>query len=568
MTVDPGTPSAVPTVNASKTWRALLLWLHVVAAVCWMGQALAVTVLLIASATAGAADVKFGTVFASDLLDQEVLGFSAITAAWTGFGLSATTTWGYFRSRWVFTKFVMTIAQILTGTSVAGTAYPRLEASALDGRNGPVLTATIAVGLVAVGAAFQVWLSIAKPWGRTRFGRRAQQQGVRGRLAPAPTRVVAGLFVAALLDLGVGVVTGIPLPGCSTVMLVVALVARRRALRELAGAGDGRADAAPGAGAHRTSASDRVLGGVVASRTQLTGSLVQLRIVAANGSPVPEWEPGAHIDLHLLSGRIRQYSLHGDPRDRGGLDVSVVREETGQGGSVEVFDLEVGAGVGIGGPRNHFPLVDAPQYLFVAGGIGITALRPMLEAVAGSGQPWRLVYRGRTRQDMAFADELSERYPSAVEISTADTGPRPDLGAALAGLPDGAAVYCCGPASMMNALEQVIGDEHPGLTLHLERFAPTVRDDSRNQAFQVYLAQTGDVVDVPVDRSVLDSLRPVLPELPGSCETGVCGSCEMRVLAGRPEHRDHILVGDERNRTDLMYPCVSRSADPLLVVDA
>ncbi|MBE7163538.1 MAG: hypothetical protein INR72_20045, partial [Williamsia herbipolensis] len=199
-------------MNPSKVWRALLLWLHVVAAVCWMGQALAVTVLLVISTTSAAGDLKVGAVLASDLLDQKILGYSAITAAWTGFGLSTTTTWGYFRSRWVTTKFVMTIAQILTGTSVAGAAYPQLEAAALDGRNGSsIVFATVAVGLVAVGGAFQVWVSIAKPWGRTRWGNRAQTRGAQGRLAPAPAPVVAGLFLAALVDLGIGLVTGIPL---------------------------------------------------------------------------------------------------------------------------------------------------------------------------------------------------------------------------------------------------------------------------------------------------------------------------------------------------------------------
>ncbi|RKR74728.1 ferredoxin-NADP reductase [Frondihabitans australicus] len=554
--------------NASKVWRALLLWLHIVAAVCWMGQALAVTVLLIISATSAAGDLKIGTILASDLLDQKILGYSAITAAWTGFGLSTTTTWGYFRSRWVTTKFVMTIAQILTGTSVAGAAYPQLEAASLDGKNGAsILLAIIAVGLVAAGGAFQVFLSVSKPWGRTRWGHRAQTRGAEGRLAPAPTLVVAGLFLAALVDLAIGLVTGIPLPSVSTAMLVVALVVRRRARTRLiatdAAAGGGRSAADRG-----SVGSTRVLDGVVAARTQLTDSLVQLRVAVADGSPVSEWEPGAHIDLLLPSGKVRQYSLHGDPEDRGGFDVSVVREAEGRGGSIEIFDLAEGAKVGIGGPRNNFPLVNAPRYLFVAGGIGITALKPMLEAIDHAGQPWQLIYRGRTRVGMPFADELSTQYPDQVSISAADADARPNLDAALAGLPDGSVVYCCGPSSMMDSLDEKISNGYPNLTLHVERFAATARDDSQNRPFKVFLPQTGELVDVPADKSALDSLRSVLPELPGSCETGICGSCEMRVLAGRPEHRDDILTAAEGDRTDVMYPCVSRSKDPLLVLDA
>lgn len=557
--------AAVPrstTPNWSKIWRALLLWLHVVAAVCWMGQALAVTVLLIISATSAAGDLKIGTVLASDLLDQKILGYSAITAAWTGFGLSATTTWGFFRSRWVFTKFVMTIAQILTGTSVAGAAYPQLEAAAFDGRNGPVAPATIAVGLVAAGAAFQVWLSVAKPWGRTRFGRRAQAEGARGRLAPAPTSVVAGLFIAALSDLAIGLVTTIPLPAFSTLMLVIALILRRRARMNPAREGASSAGTATAPGTRA------VIPGVVASRTQLTDSLVQLRVAAADGSPVPAWKPGAHIDLHLASGKIRQYSLHGDTADRDGFDLSIVREADGRGGSIEIFDLDVGSSIGIGGPRNNFPLISAPRYLFIAGGIGITALKPMLEAVDRDGQPWQLIYRGHTREGMPFADELAERYPDHVVISSADTGPRPDFTAALDDLQDGSVVYCCGPSSMMDTLDALISDAYPKITLHVERFAATERDDSQNEAFQVFLAPAGEVVDVPADSSALDALRTVLPDLPGSCETGICGSCQMRVLAGRPDHRDDILTGDEREHGELMYPCVSRSKDPLLVLDS
>lgn len=169
---------------------------------------------------------------------------------------------------------------------------------------------------------------------------------------------------------------------------------------------------------------------------------------------------------------------------------------------------------------------------------------------------------------MPFADELAGQYADQVEISAADTNPRPDLATALNGLPDGSAVYCCGPTSMMDSLDDLITNNHPTLTLHIERFAATARDDSQNHAFQVFLSQTGDVVDIPADRSVLDSLRPVLPDLPGSCETGICGSCQMRVLAGRPEHRDDILTGDDQDTTELMYPCVSRSKDPLLILDA
>ncbi|NAZ83997.1 2Fe-2S iron-sulfur cluster binding domain-containing protein [Kineococcus sp. R8] len=364
-----------------------------------------------------------------------------------------------------------------------------------------------------------------------------------------------------MLDVPLALTLGAPLPAFSLPALLLALAARRRRrVRDLAAADA----AAPGTGAGAAPA----VAGVLVGRTEPASGVVSLRLAAADGSALPSWEPGAHVDLHLPSGRVRQYSLHGDAADRSGYEVSVLHDPAGRGGSAEVHALPVGARVGIGLPRNRFPLVDAPAYLFVAGGIGITALLPMIEAVAAAGAPWRLVHRGRARSGMAFADDLEARHPDRVRVLPGDTTPRPDLPALLRSVPAGGAVYCCGPPGLLDAVAAAMLTACPQGELHVERFAAPAPVHGRDTAFRVVLPRAGTVVDVPAGRSMLASLRGALPGTPASCETGVCGSCVMRVLAGRPDHRDDVLLGAERDRVDVVYPCVSRSHDPLLVLDA
>jgi ferredoxin-NADP reductase len=549
-----------------RVWRGLLVWLHVISSVTWMSQALTLLVLLSLSAVAPPGEFKVATAEVAELLDHKILGYSAITAAFTGFGLAAVTTWGYFHHWWVSTKFVLTLAQILTGTLVIAEALPDIVAAARAGTDGAAVPSAAAVGLVAGALAFQVWLSVAKPWGRTARGRQAQAKAP-GQLSTAPAPVIATVFVAALLDIPLSVVVAVPLPAFSLPALILALVVRRRRTRHH-GVADTAKPPASATGSGGDAAATDVTTGVVTRRVALAPDVVSLRLAAADGAPLASWEPGAHIDLHLASGKVRQYSLHGDPADRSGYDISVLRDPAGRGASSEIHEWQVGSPIGIGAPRHNFPLVEAPAYLFIAGGIGITAVMPMIDKVHAAGTPWRLIYRGRTRSGMPFADDLEARHPGRVRILPADTTPRPDLPALLHSVPAGGAVYCCGPRTMMDAVEEAMVTACPQGTLHLERFTATVRDDSRNRAFQVVLSRAGTIVEVSAARSMLESLRDALPDTPASCETGLCGSCEMRVLAGRPEHRDDILVGTDRERIDIVYPCVSRSRDPLIVLDA
>ncbi|WP_165070461.1 PDR/VanB family oxidoreductase [Marisediminicola senii] len=525
----------------------------------WTSQALTLMVLLGISAASPPGELKLATAEVAELLDLKILGTSAITAAFTGFGLAAVTTWGYFHHWWVSTKFVLTIVQILIGSLLIAEALPVIVDAARAGTDGPVVFYTVVLGLMTVGLSFQVWLSVAKPFGRTAMGEQAKQRGSGGHLSTAPAAVIAAVFVAALLDIVPSALLSIPLPILSLPTLTVALVLRQRHNRR--GAADSAADRGDGV-------TTGVIPSVVLRRVDSATEVVSLRLTTTDGSTLPSWEPGAHIDLRLASGKVRQYSLHGDPSDRSAYDISVLRESAGLGASIEIHNLQEGSPVKIGGPRNNFPLVEAPSYLFIAGGIGITALKPMIERLDAAGADWRLIYRGKTRRGMLCADDFDAKYPTRVRVLPADTSPRPDLSEQLRSVPPGGAVYCCGPQQLMDAVSEAMVTACPQGTLYLERFTATVKDDSQNRAFQVVLPSTSTVVDVPAESTMLESLRGVLPDSPASCETGVCGSCEMRVLAGRPEHRDDILTGTARERTDIVYPCVSRSRDPLLVLDA
>ncbi|GAB2781285.1 PDR/VanB family oxidoreductase [Amycolatopsis magusensis] len=307
---------------------------------------------------------------------------------------------------------------------------------------------------------------------------------------------------------------------------------------------------------------------VLERKETIADGVVRLTLRHPDGRPLPPWEPGAHLDLVLTDGLTRQYSLCGDPQDRSVLQVAVLWEETGRGGSRHVHDLLAeGQEVRVRGPRNHFPLTEAKRYLFIAGGIGITPILPMLDRVAASGQDWQLVYGGRTRSSMAFREELEARYPGHVEIHPQDERGLLDLPALLASPEDGTAIYCCGPEALLAAVEQHCTDWSAD-ALHVERFAPKAgADDGPREAFEVELAQSGTVLEVPAGRSILDVVEEAGVVVLSSCQEGTCGTCETAVLAGKPDHRDSVLTGEEQEVGDAMMICVSRSCSPRLVLD-
>jgi ferredoxin-NADP reductase len=248
----------------------------------------------------------------------------------------------------------------------------------------------------------------------------------------------------------------------------------------------------------------------------------------------------------------------------------VLRDERGRGGSVEVHEqAQVGRVLKVCGPRNHFELLPADEYLFVAGGIGITPIQAMIESAESQGTNWSLLYGGRTRRHMAFADGLQAAYPGKVALVPQDTSGILDLDSAIASSAPGAIVYACGPEPMLLALSEACRTASPPRTLRLERFAPVKsdEDDSSNTAFELELRRSGIRLEVPADRSILEVAREVVPRLPFSCKEGVCGSCEAGVLEGVPDHRDSVLTDEERESNETMMICVGRSRTARLVLD-
>ncbi|CAN7489529.1 PDR/VanB family oxidoreductase [Rhizobium sp. LjRoot30] len=297
--------------------------------------------------------------------------------------------------------------------------------------------------------------------------------------------------------------------------------------------------------------------------------VVSFVLRAAGGGALPAWAPGAHIDLCLPSGLVRQYSLCGDPAERASYRIAVLRQADGRGGSREVHDgLRVGQTVSIAGPRNAFPLLAAPRYFFIAGGIGITPILPMVEQAQKNGADWRLVYGARSRNRLSFLDRLGRFDEQRVGLRLDEASARIDLDEAVAAARGGAEVYACGPKGLLDALEARFADEKLGARLHIERFAPAAAavlpDDG---SFRVILGRSGGHVDVPVGCSILEALRQAGHDHPCSCEQGFCGTCECRVLDGLPDHRDALLTEQERQAGKVMMPCVSRALTPTLTLD-
>ncbi|MER6563189.1 PDR/VanB family oxidoreductase [Streptomyces sp. NPDC001027] len=292
-----------------------------------------------------------------------------------------------------------------------------------------------------------------------------------------------------------------------------------------------------------------------------------------DGGDLPPWTPGAHLDLHLPGGPVRQYSLSGSPADRATWRVSVLRESASRGGSRAVHEtLRPGDAVDVTGPRNAFALVNSPesQYLFIAGGIGITPIMPMIEEVAASGARWSLLYGGRSRSSMAFLSDLA-RYGDRVTVRPQDAYGLLDLDAFLGPPRENTSVYACGPEPLLSAVEQRCSGWPPG-TLRLERFAarsiPSDADAAdAEEAFELVLHRAGRSITVAPGSTILEALEANGMEPPNSCREGICGTCETKVLEGIPDHRDSLLTQEERDANDTVMICVGRARCRRLVLD-
>ncbi len=289
--------------------------------------------------------------------------------------------------------------------------------------------------------------------------------------------------------------------------------------------------------------------------------VVSLELVAPGGGSLPPWTPGAHLDIRLPDGGERQYSLCGDPADHGRYRVAV-RELEGGRVSRTVHRLRAGALLQVGEPRNNFPLDPAPRYLFIAGGIGITPMLPMMRS---TNSPWTLLFSVRGEENAPFlAEARGLGGEVVVHDSLADT--RLDVAARLADIERGTLVYCCGPQKLMEAVEDATRHWPEG-SVRFEWFAARVQEFAAAGAFELVCAASGLTLSVPPNKTILAVLTDAGIQVARSCEQGVCGTCECRILEGEADHRDSILSAAERGENSVLMTCVSRAAGPRLVLD-
>lgn len=300
-------------------------------------------------------------------------------------------------------------------------------------------------------------------------------------------------------------------------------------------------------------------------------------LVAATDDALPAFTAGSHVELALpASGSqplLRQYSLLNDPQERHRYVVGVGLHPQSRGGSQFVHrTLKVGEVLQASAPRNRFPLAESAEMTtFIAGGIGVTPLLSMASRLSHLGKPWRMYYCARTPSRAAYLDRLlALNGGEVVTVFDGCPGVRPlSIDDVVESLGPAEHLYCCGPAGMLAAFEHASRSRDPA-TVHVEWFeAPAPGSNVREEkgALTVRLARTGMTIAVPADRSILDAVQAAGIDVPNSCGDGICGSCETRVLRGRPMHRDHVLTAAERASGDRMMVCVSRALDPELTLD-
>lgn len=323
----------------------------------------------------------------------------------------------------------------------------------------------------------------------------------------------------------------------------------------------------PASGAPARAAAEQELKVEVTAREEIAEGVVALELRRPQGGELPEWGPGAHVDLVLDTDLERQYSLCGDPADRQVWRIAVLREPESRGGSERVHTtVEVGDTLTVRGPRNNFALEQAQRYVFVAGGIGITPILPMLAAADAAGADWTLLYGGRRAASMAFREQLEKRGVR-VRIHPQETRGLLPLDEVLGTPAAEALVYCCGPEPLLRAVEEKCASWRKG-ALHVERFAPKeMATPVRSATFRVRCTRSNITVEVGPDASILEVLEEAGAPVASSCRAGTCGTCESPVLSGRPDHRDSLLTDDEQEAGDTMLICVSRSLDDELVLD-
>lgn len=310
----------------------------------------------------------------------------------------------------------------------------------------------------------------------------------------------------------------------------------------------------------------------VAGKAIEADGICSYELVPVAGGTLPGFEAGAHVDVHLPGNLVRQYSLCNAPGETHRYQIGVLRDADSRGGSQAMHDhIDVGSVLAISAPKNHFPLVEAKRTVLLAGGIGVTPILAMAEALAARGAAFELHYCARSPEKAAFKERLGQSHLRSLvhfHYDSGDAAQKLDLPAVL-GAPDpGTHLYVCGPQGFIDyVLGSAKAQGWPAAQLHVEYFSAAAVDTSGDQAFDVRLASSGKVVTVPAGQTVIKALLDAGVEVPYSCEEGVCGTCLTRVLEGVPDHRDMYLTEEEQAANDQFTPCCSRSKTKVLVLD-
>ena len=298
--------------------------------------------------------------------------------------------------------------------------------------------------------------------------------------------------------------------------------------------------------------------------------VITLELRAIGGGELPSFTPGAHLDLHLPNGLMRNYSLTNDWRERNRYVIGVGRAADSRGGSSYVHNsIREGAQLKISPPRNYFPLNEnSASFLFIAGGIGITQIMSMVRWCEANDKPWRLIYAARSRQRTAFYEDLCALAADRIHFHFDDeSGQVLDVAQAISSWSEGESIYCCGPAPLMEAVKALT--EHlPSDSVRFEWFTvPESDEPQESNSFTVRLERSDVEFEVPENKSILEVLEEHGFEIPFSCREGLCGTCVTNVCAGEPDHRDYVLSDEERESGKMMTVCCSRSKSSILTLD-
>jgi phthalate 4,5-dioxygenase reductase subunit len=288
-----------------------------------------------------------------------------------------------------------------------------------------------------------------------------------------------------------------------------------------------------------------------------------------DGKPLPEFSAGAHIAVRVPNGLLRKYSLCNNPAERERYQIAVKRESNGRGGSCSLIDsVKAGDEITVTAPVNDFALPQRAQdFLFIAGGIGVTPMMAMIRQVMAEGKRFRLFYCSRSPETTAFRDELSApefKDKVVIHYDEGDASRSLDLRPILAERKNREHLYCCGPRPLMEAV-RAMTDHWSPTAVHFEAFSEAETHKADDKPFKVRLARSGDVLDVPTDKTILEVLRAHGLDVPSSCETGTCGTCRTKLLAGEADHRDLVLA--EHERKDTIMICVSRARSTDITID-